>query len=67
MGPNRALSRKRERLQFDSGHIVTCESALRESDIMRQQERRNGFDAVDQTLGVVNLKTFSDSASLFIR
>ena len=45
-------ARKRERLQFDRGQIVACESAFFESDIVRQQERWTGSDMVDQKLGV---------------
>ena len=45
-------ARIRERLHFDSGQIVACESALSESDVVRQQEQRTGSDAVDQKLGV---------------
>jgi len=55
MGPNRVLSVESDcappenmRLQFDCGQIVVCESALFESGIMRQQERRTGLYSVDQ-------------------
>jgi len=60
-------ARKRERLQFDCGQIAACESALSESDVVRQEERRNGSDAVDQKLGVEKLEDPLCFLILFIR
>ena len=59
MVPNTALSMESDcaplenvKVQFDSGHIVACESALSECYVVGQEERRTGSDAVDQELGV---------------
>ena len=39
-------ARKHEGLQYDTGQILACESAFFESDIVRQQYRRTGSEAV---------------------
>jgi len=49
-------TRKRETLQFESGEIVACVCVLSKSDIVRQQQRLTGSDAVDQKLGVEKLE-----------
>ena len=48
-------ARKRERLLFDTCQIVACECPLSASDVVRQQERRTGSDAVYQNLEVEKL------------
>ena len=41
-------TRKRERLEFIPGLIISCESAFGESGFVCLQERQTSFDAVDK-------------------